>query len=334
MRPVAVVSLADFTPDFIPRDDTGAPGASVGAIPLPTDQVVTNPLNKRTEVDEDPEELDAMADTIREHGILQPLIVVTTAAFTAAYPDQADALGGARWVTLIGNRRLVAARLAGQPTVPGIVNDDQTGSMFEVMLVENGNRRDLAPLREAEAMAQVLEHGGISQRELARRIGRTHPYVVQRLALLGLIPTLRAALDARALSIERARQLGSLPVETQQGIADAGPPYRDVGGNAVTTRPHRPSLPTGDLAAAARTIRETYSGEQLAELVRLLSTEPAGAAGSGPDSAQEVAAEPPPETLPQDRRGFDNSSASDDDTGADAGAAALSVADDCVQTVR
>ena len=214
-----------------------------------------------------------MADTIREHGLLQPLVVATAAAFVEHYPDQEGVVGEARWVTLIGNRRLVAARSADLQQVPAIVNDDRAGAMFEVMLVENSHRRDLAPLREAQAMAQVLEHDGISQRELARRVGRTHPYVTQRLALLGLIPVLRAALDAGALPIERARQLGALPTEEQQVIADAGPPYRpQKGGNGVTGAPRRrKSLPAGDPVAAARSIRELYRGDQLAELVRLLS---------------------------------------------------------------
>ena len=122
-------------------------------------------------------------------------------------------------------------------------------------------------------MAQVLEQDGISQRELARRVGRTHPYVAQRLALLGLIPALRAALDAGALPIERARHLGALPTEEQQVIADAGPPYRPQnGGNGVTGPPRRrANLPAGDPAGAARSIRELYRGDQLVELVRLLS---------------------------------------------------------------
>ncbi|HEY2223744.1 ParB/RepB/Spo0J family partition protein [Actinomycetospora sp.] len=267
-RRVDFASLAaDPVADSEPR-----PTKPAGVTELPIDKVAANPLNQRTEVDEDQDELDRMADTIREHGLLQPLVVCTVAAFVERYPDQKSAVGDARWVTLIGNRRLPAARAAGLAQVPAVVNDERADSMYEVMLVENSHRRDLAPLREAQAMAQVLERDDISQRELARRIGRTHPYVVQRLTLLGLIPPLRDALDAGTLPIERARQLGSLPVEEQQVIADAGPPYRAAGGNGVTTPARRrPTIPTGDPAAAAQSIREVYTGEQLTELIRLLS---------------------------------------------------------------
>ena len=158
-----------------------------GVTELAIDEVAANPLNQRTPADEDQVELEAMADTIAAHGVLQPLVVVTTTAFVAAYADHGAALGDARWVALIGNRRLAAARLAGRHHVPVVVNDGQVGSMFEVMLVENGHRRDLAPLREAEAMSRVLDGEGITRDELAKRIGRTGAYVTQRMHLLGLI---------------------------------------------------------------------------------------------------------------------------------------------------
>ena len=149
------VDLAALAATDVPDSTPSSGRGSAGVTELPIDKVTTNPLNKRAEADEDQAELEAMAQTIREHGILQPLIVATEATFTTAYPAEREAVGEARWVTLIGNRRLVAAKMAGRASVPGIVNNDQAASMFEVMLVENGHRRDLAPLREAEALSLI-----------------------------------------------------------------------------------------------------------------------------------------------------------------------------------
>lgn len=261
------VSLADFTPDTTRRRDIPA---AITVRDLPLDQVATNPLNARTEGDEDPDELQHLADTIAARGILQPIVVCSADAFLAQHPDQRDAVAGASWVTLIGNRRVAGSRLAGASTIRGVVDVDALGSIDEVMLVENGQRRDLHPLREADALGRLRDHSGLSLRDLAHRIGRTHPYVQQRLNLLKLIPALRAAVEDGTLTVKRARDLGTFPEDEQRAIAAAGPPWT---GNPVTTRAPRRSLPADDPPAAARSIREVYSGDQLTELVRLLTAD-------------------------------------------------------------
>lgn len=270
---MAKVNLAALASTDVPDSDPRTARAA-GATELPVDRLAVNPLNQRTDSDEDADELEAMAETVRAHGVLQPLIVVTASAFLASYPDQAGALADARWVTLIGNRRLVAARRAQLRQVPAIVNDGQLGSMYEVMLVENSHRRDLTPLREAAALRHVLDHEpGLSHRELGKRIGRTHTHVRYRLALLSLVPPLQRALEDGSLTVERARELGEMTEDEQQAIADAGPPWRGPSGNGVSTpRPRRRALPKGDPAAAAASIRELYSGDELAELIRLLQS--------------------------------------------------------------
>ena len=97
-------------------------------------------------------------------------------------------------------------------------------------------------------MARVLELDRVSVRQLAERIGFTHGYVSQRLALLKLIAPLRDALELGSLTVERARKLGTLSENEQQAVADAGPPWKG-GGYAVTSRR---TLRSGDPAAAAR----------------------------------------------------------------------------------
>ena len=268
------VNLAELADDELPSTPRAKKSGASGVTELPLEHLVSNPLNQRSDDEEDLEEFERMVDTVRQHGVLQPLVVAARDPFLSAFPDQAGAIGQARWIVLIGNRRFRAAHQAGASAVAALVNNERIASLFEVMLVENSHRKDLAPLREAEAMDRVLQEESLSQRELAKRLGRTHTYVRQRLSLLGLVPDLRAALTAGTLRVERARELGSLDESLQRDIAAAGPPWkeREPGGNAVSTRgPRRLSVPRADPAAAARSIRSVYSGEQLAELVRLLS---------------------------------------------------------------
>src|SRR5882757_178749 len=272
------VNLADLAADDIdfaaratPPDPSAHPDAESPQRVVPIGSVSLNPLNKRPPDGDD--ELFELAETIREHGVIQPLVVCSVAAYLAEFPDQRKSVESAEWVVLIGNRRLRAARMAPLDQVGIVVNDDRVTSMYEVMLVENGQRRELPPLLEAEAMAEVLKTASISQRELARRIGKSHPYITQRLALLKLIPELRAAFESGELTIERARAFGELPVAEQQRIVACGAPYRRPSGNGVTTRAASRSIRVSTPSAAAEAIRKVFSADELAELIQLLSTQ-------------------------------------------------------------
>ena len=237
-------------------------------------EIATNPLNSRDPADDSGEEFEQLVATIAQHGVLQPIVVCSAGAFIRRYPDEQVKLGAAKWVALIGNRRLRASVSAGVERVPALINDDRLSSMYEVMLVENSHRKDLNLLHEAEAMRTVLTADGISQRELAVRIGRTPMYVSQRLALLGLIAPLRGALGDGSLKVEQARQIGSLEPQEQQTIAEAGPPYRLPTGSAVgkaergASRPRR--IAASSPAQAAESIRKLFTAAELAELIRLL----------------------------------------------------------------
>lgn len=253
---------------------------------VPIDDVALNPLNARDRTETGwcgDDEIEDLADSIRAHGVVQPPVVCSTAAYLAAYPDQAAELGGASWVVLAGNRRLLAALAAGLDHVDVVVHDGRVASMWEVMLVENGQRRDLPPLREARAIAAALEPtparpGGLSQRQLAQRIGRSPMYVSQRLALLRLVPELASLLEAGALTVEQGRDLGVLDPDEQRAIAAAGPPYRRGVHGVYTARAARP--PTIRIGAtpagAAESLRSQFGPEQLAELIQLLTAPAAG----------------------------------------------------------
>jgi len=256
-----------------PAPDGQPEVADLGESTLPLADIAPNPLNRPGAEDEtDDDEFRELVDTIRTHGVLQPILVCSAEAFTSRYPDHAGAIDGASWVALIGNRRLRAAADAGLTEVPAVVNDDRITSMYEVMLVENGHRKNLSPLDEAEAMSRVLQEEHITQKELARRVGRTAMYVSQRLALLNLIPELRNAFAVGILKLELARQIGTLPEDEQQAIADAGQPYRlqPAGGakSGVSTR----RISAGTPQQAAESIRKLFTPDELAELIRLLGT--------------------------------------------------------------
>lgn len=267
--------LCDTPPVAVPTSKAGpAPEAGSaaemetgGVRRVPLSAVSANPLNKRPAGPDD--QVHEMAETIRAHGVIQPLVVCSAAAYGSAFPRQRLAIGSADWVALIGNRRLQAAGLAGLDEVPILVNDDQVASMYEVMLIENGHRRDLPPALEAEAMAEALRTSQLSQAELARRIGKSAMYVSQRLALLDLLPEFRELLNTGALAVEQARTLGALPETEQRALFDAGPPYRRRPARSAAARPV--TIRVSSPAVAAESIRSRFSDAELAELVTLLS---------------------------------------------------------------
>jgi ParB family chromosome partitioning protein len=255
-------------PDGPDVPDAPEPAGATGSRIVPLSTLAANPLNKRHPGDDD--EILEMAETIRQHGVIQPLVVCSADAYLAAFPEQQAVIGEAQWVTLIGNRRLSAARLVPLDEVTIVVNDDQVSSMYEVMLVENGQRKDLPPVLEAEAIHEALKSSGISQRELARRIGKSHMYVTQRLSLLKLIPEFRDLFERGGLTVERARQLGELAAEDQTAIYAAGPPYHKqvrYGGSRPGAKVIRVTSP----AVAAESIRAKFNDDELSQLVQLLS---------------------------------------------------------------
>lgn len=171
-----------------------------------------NPRNKRSENHDDASDL---VGTLQEHGLLQPLGVVPAEAFTETWPEHADAVAGARWVVMVGNRRLAAARMAGLDSVPvHEVALTDAGEVDVMMLVENVHRRNLSPLAEAETLAELVERHG-SQSAVARALSKPQSWVSQRIALKSLAPELQHAVEAGDLTIANARRYTSLPHDEQ-----------------------------------------------------------------------------------------------------------------------
>ena len=172
------------------------PGATYAELPL--DQIIPNTRQPRNVFDE--EELEELAASIREVGVLQPVIVRPLAA---PVPGQSKA----RYELIMGERRWRASELAGIETVPAIIRHTQDEDLLRDALLENLHRAELNPLEEAAAYQQLLEDFQCTQEELSRRIVRSRPQISNTLRLLKLPPLVQRRVAAGVLSSGHARAL-------------------------------------------------------------------------------------------------------------------------------
>ncbi len=180
------------------------PQPVVGVVEIEVERIVPNPRQHRTRFDAD--ELTELAESIREHGVLQPLIVTR-----ASEKDQ--------YTLIAGQRRWLAASQAGLRTVPVIVREVSEQQMVEMALVENIQRADLTPLEAAEAYRQLAEEFGLSHEEIAKRVGKSRASITNTLRLLKLPATVQQALTEGQISEGHARALLSLPSPQAQEAA-------------------------------------------------------------------------------------------------------------------
>src|SRR5438105_8975171 len=167
------------------------PRATVGLREVPVEAIRPNPWQPRTVFDS--QELAELAQSIREHGVLQPVLV-------SQQPD-----GSFQLIT--GERRWRAVQLAGLPTVTALVKEATPQASLEMALVENIQRRDLNPLEEAHAYRQLLDEHGMTQEQLGQRIGKSRVAVSNSLRLLHLPVEVRQALANGGISEEHARAI-------------------------------------------------------------------------------------------------------------------------------
>jgi ParB family chromosome partitioning protein len=184
----------------------GALGRGLGAL-LPSssgltdvdiDAIVRNPRQPRQHID--PAKLEDLAGSIREHGVLQPLVV-----------REVPGGGGRRFELIAGERRWHAARLAGLTRVPVVVKDVTPQAQLELALVENIQRADLSPLEEAVAFRQLIDEFGLTHEALAQRLGKNRVTITNTLRLLSLPEGVKAALAATEITEGHARALLALP---------------------------------------------------------------------------------------------------------------------------
>jgi len=174
--------------------------AAVGLQQVPVAAITPNPLQPRTAFD--PEALAELAASIREHGLIQPLIVTQQ--------------GTERYQLIAGERRWQAARMAGLATVPVIVKEATPQQALELALVENIQRADLNPLEEASAFRQLVDEFGLSQEQVAERVGKSRVAVTNTLRLLRLPAEVKQALADGTIQEGHARALLGLPTSQAQ----------------------------------------------------------------------------------------------------------------------
>lgn len=183
--------------------ETRHPPSAGGVMQVPLESINRNPRQPRSQFDAT--ELEELAASIREHGIIQPLIV-------------APARGG-NFTLIAGERRLQAAKKAGLEKVPVILRQASDRQLLEVALIENVQRADLNALEEAEAYQHLVKDFGLSQEQVADRVGKSRVAVTNTLRLLGLSPKVKQALVNNAISEGHARALLGLSSAKAQEAA-------------------------------------------------------------------------------------------------------------------
>lgn len=184
---------------------TGAPtvSSSGGVMQVPVDLIQPNPRQPRIHFHDG--DLDDLTASVREHGVLQPLVVA---------PGD-----GATYVLIAGERRLQASKKAGLKTVPVIVRNATGQELLELALIENIQRADLNALEEAEAYRQLTEEFGLSHEAVAKRVGKNRVTVTNTLRLLGAATAVKQALIDGKVSEGHARALLALTSAKAQEAA-------------------------------------------------------------------------------------------------------------------
>ena len=194
-------------------------------------EIRVNPHQPRRDVEN--ANLEALAMSITDHGVLQPILVTET-------------LDGYRLVA--GERRVQAARLAGLERIPAVIRQLADREQLELALVENVQREDLNPIEEANAFRQLHEEFGLTQEDIARQVGRARTTIANTLRLLELDEGVQAAVADGRLSEGHARALVGLPPVQQlhlvSAIVDSGLSVRQAEELARRLREPKPTRPT------------------------------------------------------------------------------------------
>jgi ParB family chromosome partitioning protein len=238
----AVTGGAEVQNNLVP-----VPGAYFAEIPLTA--ITPNPKQPRTVFDE--EALAELVHSIREVGVLQPIVVRSIPSSGAED----------RFELIMGERRWRAAAEAGMERIPAIVRDTQDDDLLRDALLENLHRSELNPLEEAAAYQQLLEDFGCTHEELATRIGRSRPQISNTIRLLRLPPAVQRRVAAGVLSAGHARALLGLDdVDAMDKLAQR------IVGEGLSVRATEEAVAMTDSASPAPAKRRPRAGGHHAEL--------------------------------------------------------------------
>lgn len=184
----------------------GTPSAvTSGVREVPVAAISPNPRQPRHKID--PDAVQELANSIKEHGLIQPLIVTPAPDSTELAP---------RYQLIAGERRWTAAKIAGLANVPVIVRGATPQEMLELALVENIQRADLNVLEEASAYKQLMDDFGLTQEQVASKVGKNRTTITNALRLLKLPEEVRTALADETISEGHARAILTVADEEQQ----------------------------------------------------------------------------------------------------------------------
>ena len=173
-------------------------------VEIPLTEIRSNPYQPRKEFDE--KSLSEFAESIKEHGVIQPIIVKKS-------------IKG--YEIIAGERRTRASKMAGKTTIPAIIRDFTDQEMMEIALIENIQREDLNPIEEAEALAKIIETSQITQEEASKKFGKSRSYITNILGLLSLPDKTKKYVREGKITMGHARVLSKLSDEEQiNSLAD------------------------------------------------------------------------------------------------------------------
>lgn len=167
---------------------------------IPVHLIERNPHQPRAHFDH--QDLEQLIASIKEHGVLQPLVVTI--------------LNDGRYQLIAGERRLRASTIAGLETVPAIVREADEQKKLELAIIENTIRQDLNPVEEAKAYMRLMDEFSLTQEQVAQKMGKSRPHVANIVRLLQLPEEIQNALIERAITASNARTLLSLPTDSDR----------------------------------------------------------------------------------------------------------------------
>lgn len=200
VRPERAQGLGRGLASLIPQRSSGQ--ASI--LEIPTARIRPNPHQPRKRFD--PDSLATLMTSIKEHGVIQPILVTET-------------IDGYQLVA--GERRLRAAQAAGLDRIPAVVRQLADRDQLELALVENLQREDLDPIETADAYRRLIQEFGFTQDDLAGRVGRARSTIANTLRLLDLASGIQTAIAEGRISEGHGRALGGLATELQDRVLDS-----------------------------------------------------------------------------------------------------------------
>lgn len=202
---------------------------------IPTTKIAVNPNQPRKGIDH--AALEELINSIREHGILQPIVVM----------KQGDG-----YQLIAGERRFRSAQIIGMPTVPAIVRDATTQEQLELAIVENVQRKDLNPIERAFAYKKLIDDFGLTQDQVAKRVGKSRVTVANSLRLMELPEEIRKAIAEEKISEGHAKVIAGAPTAKEQlrllkeilekGLSVRGGEHLARGARGSRNRPADPDL--------------------------------------------------------------------------------------------